>query len=590
MPIRVLSPQEAARIAAGEVIERPASVVKELIENALDAHARQITVETRQGGIAFLRVVDDGEGIPPDELRLAFERHATSKVQSEEELWRIATLGFRGEALPSIAAAADVELASRPAGALVAGRIVLREGEVAHQGSAGAPPGTSITVQGLFRRQPARLKFLRTPASESAQIANVVSQYALAYPEVRFTLRADGRVLLQTPGNGDLRDAAAAVYGVEVAAELIPLDSEGQGSIEVSGLVGSPAVSRANRNYVSLFANRRWIRHRALTFAVIEAYQGMLPVGRFPVAILEVRLPPDEVDVNVHPTKAEVRFRDERAVFAAVQRAVRRTLSSRAPVPGLDGGSWTLEAGASMFDARGSTLETATPPLTWREQSPPLPLPTAAPATSHQRPATVEAPPLLGNDALPLLRAVGQVGNTYVIAEGPEGMYLIDQHAAHERVLYERFLTDRRDGVREQQPLLQPAPLELTARQRALLEDFAGELEAAGLCVEPFGGDGAYLVRAVPPALAGGDATRAVSELLDLLGREDSPSEEPAHRVAASLACHAAVRAGKPLSDEEQRELLSQLEASEHARTCPHGRPTMIHVSSDALARQFRRR
>jgi DNA mismatch repair protein MutL len=596
VPIRVLSPQEAARIAAGEVIERPASVVKELIENALDAHARQITVETRQGGASFLRVVDDGDGIPPDELRIAFERHATSKVRSEEELWRIATLGFRGEALPSIAAAADVELASRPPGALVAGRIVLRDGEVAHQGSAGAPPGTSITVQGLFRRQPARLKFLRSPASEGAQIATVVSQYALAYPEVRFTLRADGRALLQTPGNGDLRDAAAAVYGVDLAAELIPLESEGQGSIEVTGLVGSPAVSRANRNYVSLFANRRWIRHRSLTFAVIEAYQGMLPVGRFPVAIIEVRLPPDEVDVNVHPTKAEVRFRDERAVFAAVQRAVRRTLSSRAPALGVEAGSWSLDAGGSMFEARSSTLDVlrSSEPaaaLTWREQ--PVPAPLAAPRTALDlRPLThdpVVAPPLLP-EALPLLRPVGQVGNTYVIAEGPEGMYLIDQHAAHERVLYERFLTEQRNGVREQQPLLQPAPLELTARQRALLEGFAGELEAAGLFVEPFGGDGAYLVRAVPPALAGGDASRAVCELLDLLGREDAPRDEPAHRVAASLACHAAVRAGKPLSDDEQRELLRQLEASEHARTCPHGRPTMVHVSADALAKQFRRR
>jgi DNA mismatch repair protein MutL len=307
------------------------------------------------------------------------------------------------------------------------------------------------------------------------------------------------------------------------------------------------------------------------------------------VAIIEVRLPPDEVDVNVHPTKAEVRFRDERAVFAAVQRAVRRTLSSRTPALGVDAGSWSRDAGSSMFDARPAAVVAPAPPLIWREQPAPLPLATVVRATSSQRSTTVETPPLLP-DSLPLLRPVGQVGNTYVIAEGPEGMYLIDQHAAHERVLYERFLAQQRDGVREQQPLLQPAPLELTARQRALLDDFAGELEAAGLCVEPFGGDGAYLVRAVPPALAGSDASRAVGELLDLLAREDAPRDEPAHRVAASLACHAAVRAGKPLSDEEQRELLRQLEASEHARTCPHGRPTMVHVSSDALARQFRRR
>jgi DNA mismatch repair protein MutL len=580
VPIRVLTPQEAARIAAGEVIERPASVVKELIENALDAGARAITIEARQGGIALLRITDDGEGIPPDELRLAFERHATSKLQSEEEIWRIATLGFRGEALPSIAAAADVELASRPPGALVAGRIVLRDGEVEHQGSAGAPPGTTVTVQHLFHRQPARLKFLRSPAAESAQIAQVVTHYALAYPEVRFTLRADSRTALQTPGNGDLLDAAAAVYGVELAAELLPLDAEPQGPIQVLGLVGSPAASRANRNYISLFANRRWIRNRALTFAVVEAYQGMLPLGRFPVAMIEIRLPPDEVDVNVHPTKAEVRFRDERAVFAALQRSVRRTLSTRSPVP-------SLEVRSGMFEAR--TLDVT--PHEAAEDGRSFPSP-AALARAEPRTSNVERPesnrPLLV-DPLPLLRPVGQVANTYVIAEGPDGMYLIDQHAAHERVLYERFLAQRREGVRDVQPLLQPQPVELTARQRALLESFGEELQAAGLTVEPFG-DGSYLVRAVPPSLAGSDVTRAVGELLDLLGREDGPAEEPAHRVAASLACHGSVRAGQTMTDEEQRELLRLLEASEHARTCPHGRPTMIHVSSDALAKQFRRR
>jgi DNA mismatch repair protein MutL len=581
VPIRVLTPQEAARIAAGEVIERPASVVKELIENALDAHARSVTVETRQGGIAFLRVSDDGEGIPPDELRLAFERHATSKLQSEAELWRIATLGFRGEALPSIAAAGDVELVSRPPGALVAGRLAIKNGEW-KQGSAGAAPGTSVTVERLFRHQPARLKFMRSPAAEGSQIATVVTQYALAYPEVRFTLRADGRTILETPGNGDLRDAAAAVYSVDLAAELLPVEGDAQGSIEVVGLIGSPAVSRANRSYISLFVNRRWIRDRSLTFAVVEAYQGMLPIGRFPVAIVEIRLPPDEVDVNVHPTKAEVRFREERAVFAAVQRAVRRVLADRSPVPSFD-------VRSSMFEASEAVDERAPP--AWREQPVTLPLSAAMLATSNEQPATAPSfEPRMMSEEMPMLRPVGQVGNTYVIAEGPDGMYLIDQHAAHERVLYERFLALQRNGAREQQPLLQPQPIELTARQRALLETFGAELAASGLELEPFG-EGAWLLRAVPPALAGGDVSKAVPELLDLLGREDGAStREPAHRVAASLACHASVRAGQSMSEEEQRELLRLLEATEHARTCPHGRPTMIHVSADTLARQFRRK
>ncbi|MCH7698105.1 MAG: DNA mismatch repair endonuclease MutL [Chloroflexi bacterium] len=579
MPIRVLTPQEAARIAAGEVIERPASVVKELVENSLDAGARQITVETRQGGITFIRVTDDGYGIEPEELRIAFERHATSKLTSEEELWRIETLGFRGEALPSMAAAADVEMVSRPSGALVAGRVVLKEGVVEHQGSAGAPPGTSTTVQNLFQRQPGRLKFMRSAAAEGGQIANVVTQYALAYPEVRFTLRNDGREQLATPGNDDLRDTAAAVYGVDVAAELLPLHKDAQGSIQPAGLIGSPAVSRANRSYISLFVNRRWIRHRALTFAIGEAYQGMLPAGRHPIAIVEVRLPPDQVDVNVHPAKAEVRFRDERAVFAVVQRAVRRTLSDRVPVPGVE----------------ASLTATAPPDFLLRGEGASSPASGVAPTLSFQPQEARTAPQVATAeqaafvDQLPVLRPVGQLGNTYVIAEGPDGMYMIDQHAAHERILYERFLGQQREGVREVQPLLQPAPVELTARQLSLLESYGEQLTAMGLDIEPFG-DGAYVVRAVPPSMTGKDAASAVPELLDLLGREDGPKEEPAHRVAASLACHGSVRAGQSMTDEEQRELLQSLEQCEHPRTCPHGRPTMVHMSSNELAKQFRRR
>jgi DNA mismatch repair protein MutL len=575
LTIRVLTPQEAARIAAGEVIERPASVVKELVENSLDAGARQITVETRQGGITFIRVTDDGHGIEPEELRIAFERHATSKLTSEADLWSIETLGFRGEALPSMAAEADVELVSRPSGALVAGREVLKAGLIEHQGRAGAPPGTSITVQNLFQRQPGRLKFMRSPGSEAGQIATVVSQYALAYPEVRFTLRNDKREQLATPGNGDLRDAAAAVYNVEVAAELLPLNQDNEGGdIRPVGLIGSPAVSRANRSYISLFVNRRWIKHRALTFAIGEAYQGMLPVGRHPIAIVEIQIPPDQVDVNVHPTKAEVRFRDERAVFAVVQRAVRRTLSDRTPVPGVEP---ALTAPPSFLSKGGESRAGLAPTLSFR------------PEESRTSPQVATAEQASFVDELPVLRPVGQLGNTYVIAEGPDGMYMVDQHAAHERVMYERFLTQQREGVREVQPLLQPTPLELTARQLSMLESFGEQLAAMGLDIEPFG-DGAYLVRAVPPSMTGKDVAGAVPELLDLLGREDGPKEEPAHRVAASLACHGSVRAGQSMTDEEQRELLQSLEQCEHPRTCPHGRPTMVHMSSNELARQFRRR
>ncbi|HZP56194.1 MAG TPA: DNA mismatch repair endonuclease MutL [Dehalococcoidia bacterium] len=578
MPIRILAPHEAAKIAAGEVIERPASVVKELVENALDAGARRIAVEVREGGLALIRVADDGCGIEPGELRIAFERHATSKVASEDDLWRVATLGFRGEALPSIAAAAEVDVVTRAAGNDVASRVRLREGAIIEEGSAAGAPGTVFTVRRLFAAQPARLKFLRSPGAEAAQVANVIAHYALAYPEVRFSLETDGRATLDTPGTGLLRDAVAAVYGAEVAAAALDVAAPppNEGEPGVAGVAVDPGVHRASRNYIGLYVNRRWVRNRALAFAVEEAYQGMLPVGRHPVAVIAIALPPDEVDVNVHPTKAEVRLRREREVFGAVQRAVRRALSAASPVPAVSPGVW----------APSPAPASARPPLVLRA---PEAQPRLAPAP--ERGETPHPPPMA--DRLPVLRAVGQAGNTYVIAEGPEGLYLLDQHAAHERVLYERFLAASRAGRPDVQGLLEPLTVELTPQHAAIVEEQRETLERLGFDLAHFG-ERAYVVRAVPAALAGDDAGAAIAEVLERAARDATGSEgeaaDPWHRLAASLACHAAVRAGMALGAEEQRELLRGLEGCESPRTCPHGRPTMIHLAADALAREFGRR
>ncbi len=586
MAIRILAPHEAAKIAAGEVIERPASIVKELIENSLDAGATQISVEIREGGLALIRVADNGCGIDPGELRLAFERHATSKVATEDDLWRIATLGFRGEALPSIAAAGDVELLTRVSGNDVGARIRLREGEVVEEGSGATAPGTTFTVRRLFGTQPARLKFLRAPGSEATQAASVIAHYAMAYPEVRFELNVDGKTTLQTPGSGSLIDAVAAVYGAAVAGAAIEVDlpPANEGETGVRGVVVEPRLHRSSRNYIGLYVNRRWVRNRALTFAVEEAYQGMLPVGRRPIAVLDLIVPPDEVDVNVHPTKAEVRLRREREVFGVLQRVVRRALSEHGTVP---------RASGSLWGGGASAAAQARPPLTL-QPSPASP-PTRAPLEQHLRgdidPPAAQAPMI---DRLPLLRAVGQVGNMYVVAEGPEGMYLIDQHAAHERVMYERFLAASGAAQADVQPLLEPLTVELSAGHRALLAEHAGAFERLGFAIEHFG-DNAYVVRAVPAALGqGGDVAREIAELLDRMAGDASPDEAggtaaSAHRVAASLACHAAVRAGMPMAETEQRELLRQLEACVAPRTCPHGRPTMVHLAADAIAREFKR-
>ena len=585
MAIRILAPHEAAKIAAGEVIERPASIVKELIENSLDAGASRISVEVREGGLALIRVSDDGCGIDPGELRLAFERHATSKLAAEDDLWRIATLGFRGEALPSIAAAGEVELLTRTPGNDVGARIRLRDGEVVEEGSGATAPGTTFSVRRLFGAQPARLKFLRSPGSEATQAASVIAHYALAYPEVRFELSVDGKTSLQTPGNGSLVDAVAAVYGAEVAAAAIEIDAPpaNEGEAGVRGIVVEPRLHRSSRNYIGLYVNRRWVKNRALTFAVEEAYQGMLPVGRRPIAVLDLAVPPDEVDVNVHPTKAEVRLRREREVFGVLQRAVRRALSEQGTVPRASGSLW----GAA-------TASPSRPPLTL-QAAPAQPLLSRAPLA--KRPGDEGAPPIAQApmiERLPLLRAVGQIGNMYVVAEGPEGMYLVDQHAAHERVMYERFLAAAGAAV-DVQPLLEPLTMELSAPHRALLGEHAEAFARLGFAIEHFGGS-AYVVRAVPAALGrGGDVTREITELLDRMANDALPDATggtamSAHRVAASLACHAAVRAGMAMADTEQRELLRQLEACAAPRTCPHGRPTMVHLAADAIAREFRRK
>ena len=589
MPIRVLPPDVAARIAAGEVVERPASVVKELVENSLDAGATRISVEITGGGIDSIKVSDDGSGIAPGELATAFERHATSKLRDDADLARVATLGFRGEALPSIAAVADVEVVSREPGSDVAAYLRFVPGAQPEAGARGAPEGTSITVRGLFERLPARKRFLRTPGGEANAIASVVTHYALAYPEVRFRLAVDGRQTFATPGSGNLRDAVAAVYGLDAGQAMLEV-SPGDGPFGISGLVGPPQLSRSTRAYVSLFVNRRWVQNRRLAFAVEDAYRGMLMTGRHPVAVLNITIDPAEVDVNVHPTKAEIRFRDESAAFSAVQKAVRAAVVNSAPVAaGVSGTGLTLSPPAHtppLWEAgirREDSLSGVAPPYQDVLDDSDGPAWHDAAGPGLGAPPAVTTPP----QALPVLRVIGQYGSIYIIAEGPEGMYLIDQHAAHERVLYERFRSLRAMSRPEVQGLLDPLPLDLSPRQSGLLASEAKALAAHGFEVAAFG-ESSYLLRSVPRALAGTDLRERFLRFLDVMLEEDGGDGRD--RVAMSLACHGAIRAGKTLTPEEMRDLVRQLEETEAPHTCPHGRPTMVHVSAEMLAKGFGRR
>jgi DNA mismatch repair protein MutL len=597
MSIKVLPAEVAAKIAAGEVVERPASVVKELVENAIDAGATEIKIEIRQGGIRLMRVVDNGCGIPGDEVELAFARHSTSKLESASDLARVSTLGFRGEALASIAAVAQVTLVSRTAQESVGTQVKVENGTIVGREGKGCPQGTVVTVENLFFNVPVRLKFLRRESTEAGHISQLVSCYALAYPGLRFSLLRDGRLAFQSTGSGKLYDVLVKVYGLEAARQMLPAESDNgvsdrdlrptaegdQTSIRVHGYVSAPSLHRSNRRYLTFFVNRRWVQDRSLSYAASEAYHTLLPTGRYPIVVLNVDLDPAEVDVNVHPTKREVRFRRGNEVFAAVQKAVRRVLTESSPLPTVD----------SRPHPVGSPAEG---PLFWGQPRRLIGVggerrPLGQLAMEVQRTAedalSTAVPPQL-RPKLPMLRVLGQLGQTYIIAEGPGGMYLIDQHTAHERVLYERFTAERARMAVASQQLLSPLPLELTPRQHAAMAEHVEALTELGFEIEPFGGE-TFLLRAIPAALERGDIGQAVTEILDELA-EEGTGETREEKALISVVCHSAVRAGQTLSMEEMRDLVRQLEETSLPHTCPHGRPTMIHLSAEQLAREFGRR
>lgn len=571
MQIRVLSSQLAARIAAGEVVERPASVVKELVENSLDAGATAVSVEIRGGGLELIRVVDNGSGIPTGDAELAFHRFATSKLPLDGDLDSITTLGFRGEALPSIASVSNVLLISRPADQPGGVVVEVAVGDVIRTAPQGSSPGTSIAVRDLFQNVPARLKFLKSPSAEATRVQTVLHQFALAFPEVRFHLDVDGRASFTSSGNGELRDACSAVYGTKTAKALLEVVSESDGinPIGVHGLIGPPDVSRASRSYINLLVNRRWIQSRALTYALEEAYQGFLMERRHPLAVINITVPPGEVDVNVHPAKLEVRFLHERDVFATLQRAVRGALVALAPVPNV----------RSNFASSRPSSTAAARSLEGHQSQQALSL--FAPVEGADATPTPRG-------IVPSLRVLGQVQSLYIVAEGPEGMYLVDQHAAHERVLYEKVRREISDRAPQIQGLLESVVVELPAILEESLEAHRDEWTMYGFDLENFGPH-SYLLRALPSSLKDADPEEAFRSILEEVGRGESKMDWE-EKMVCSIACHSAVRAGKTLSREEMESLLLQLEASDQPNTCPHGRPTMVHLSAAHLQREFGRR
>lgn len=638
MPIHVLSDELSSRIAAGEVIERPASVVKELVENSLDAGSTRIDVHVAGGGARSITVVDNGQGIPADELAIAFERFATSKIDETSDLIAIRTLGFRGEALPSIASVSRVEVISKHADADAGARYVVDFGKPGSLEAAGAPQGTRIEVSGLFKNVPARLKFLGSAGRELSRIQTMLASLALVCPHVAFSLTADGRERLRTVGSGNIVDAVSGVYGQKVAEQMLLLEADESAAFSVDGLVSSPSLSRSNRTYLTLSVNGRWIQSRRLSYAIEQAYHGFLPERRFPIAVARIRTPLDDVDANVHPAKAEVRLLREDLVYSVVQRAVRGVLNASAPVHELGAGrargsmgllrtpigtggfnvpgnpngpggygrpkqgerALSSSGGFSQWPDATASVDALADLATERagEQASghapgQAPLPeTRAEGAVSSAPGSNLTSGATPRETLPVLRVIGQAHETYIVAEGPDGMYLIDQHAAHERVMFERVKARFDENASESQPLLEPVTVDLAPGAMTTVQEHLEELNRAGWGIEEFGGN-SLMVRSVPASLAvrasGDGAGQVFVMVLDELS-EGGPGESWRERMLATIACHASVRAGQTLSIDECKDLIRQLEKADRPNTCPHGRPTIVQLTISDLEREFKRR
>ena len=624
MPIQLLSETVAGQIAAGEVVERPVSVVKELLENALDAKASYVRIEIEGGGRRLIRITDNGCGIPRDETELAFARHATSKLHTLDDLYDIHTLGFRGEALASVATVSQVTLLTRTDDEASGTLLRLDAARIVEQRSIGTPVGTVITVENLFFNTPARLKFLKTESAERRQIDTLVTRYAMAYPSVRFSLIQDGRETFTTAGMGSLADVLIEALGMDTMREMLPVKPTSGTrhdlpQIDVYGYVSAPHVNRSTRSHITLFINGRHIQDSSLTFAVSQAYHTLMPADRHPIAILMITLPPAEMDVNVHPTKAEVRFQSPDAVFSAVQRAVRHAVVSQAPIP---------STGQYSFGAsRDEDTATSVPPQWASNQVPYAPRRAGEDQLGFELPdydagrrgqqrgdeSQFSAPqgqpwkieserysvPGMNADTLnelaqkprtlPPLRVIGQVAACYIVAEGPAGMYLIDQHAAHERILYEQFMQEAQKHETLSQQTLDTITVELAPDAARLVEANLDTLNGVGFDIEAFGTN-TFKVRAVPSILAKRGPEESIAAILEDLeiGAEPGASTLEA-QIILRVCKAAAVKAGQVLSYDEMQAIIRQLERCASPRSCPHGRPTMLHMSADQLAKEFGR-
>jgi DNA mismatch repair protein MutL len=640
--IRILTDQVANQIAAGEVVDRPASVVKELLENSLDAGATHIVVEVEAGGRKLIRISDNGIGMVRDDALLAFERHATSKIRSSDDLLSIATLGFRGEALPSIASIARVQVETRAAAEGSGTALEIAGGKILRVDDAGLAAGTTIAVRDLFFNTPARRKFMRAESTELSHVTALVTHYALAHPDKHFELHSASHALLLAPPVGKPAERIFQIFGRDTLDQLIPTAAErpfdraglpepppwkrdedyappDPGFLRVSGFVSKPELQKLNRNSIYIFVNQRLIRDRLILHAVSEAYRNVIPPTSFPVVLLFLEMPPHEVDVNVHPAKTEVRFRQQSQVHDFVRDSIRNTLVKARPAaeflsaltaapnatpalvpqvspmpdadPRPDSDAAVRAEDAESFTVTESAVFALTEPeLPAEEVKLPFAAESAASseAAAMQLPDGGEAPASL--NSLASLKPMGQLRESFILAVNDEGLWIVDQHVAHERVLFEKILRDREVERVERQRLLMPLLINLLPQQMILFSEIAGELERNGFEVEPFGPH-TIAVKAAPMGLEPARMERMLMEVLEQAGdpAQSENLEKLRTRIAASLACHSAIKVNMPLDAKRMEWLLAELAKTEHPTSCPHGRPIALRYSWKDIQKAFNR-
>ena len=593
--IRVLADHVANQIAAGEVVERPASVAKELVENSIDAGATRITIEIEAGGRRLLKVSDDGEGMVRDDAVLAFERHATSKISASEDLAAIGTLGFRGEALASIASVAKVELTTSIEGAASATRVTIEGGRIRDVKDAAHPRGTTIAVRDLFFNVPARRKFLRAEATETFHLTNLVTHYALAHPEIAFTFVNNGREVIRAAPAKDLRERAYQIFGGEFLENLLEVNG-GHGEVaRVTGFVSAPRDRRTSRDSQYLFVNRRFVRDRMIGRSLSEGYRSILPYGVYPAALLFIETPLEEVDVNVHPAKTEVRFRRQAAVADAVREAVKNALASAAYAPPPQERAMPAYANVPQTQPRieyqpqppsGDEIARDVAEMIQTKSVQSVSPPVVPPVPSAEKFTREVEPERLSSNIRPL----GQLDESFIIATDEQGLLLIDQHVAHERVLFDKYRALEAARQTDSQQLLVPETFDLTPAQAAVFDTILPELEIYGFELMRLSGR-TVAIKATPADLPAGEARNMLSELLDTVDAEkkDSARDTLRDEIAASLACHAAIKVNMPLAPEKMRWLIDRLLQTSSPTTCPHGRPVILRLTRRDILKGFHR-